>query len=88
LDRVQKAHPILKNTHWGPTGELLENGEVSVPQLLKNLESAAGQPVTDLVKAGLRELLAIRLDALEKSLGASVKQIVEKEVARLGEILR
>jgi len=57
LDRAQKTHPILKNVHWSPSGELLDNGEVEVARLVKNLESFPGQPVIQLVKLAFSDLL-------------------------------
>jgi hypothetical protein len=88
LERMQKIHPILKNVHWSPSGELLDNGSVEVEKLVKNLDSFLGQDVVALTKAALRELLAVRLAAVEQGLGASMRQAVEKEVAKLGSLLK
>jgi len=88
LDRAQKTHPILKNVHWSPSGDLLDNGEIEVTRLVKNVEAFAGHPVVQLVKLALSDLLVIRLEAVEKGLGPSMKQAVDKEVARLRDILK
>jgi len=88
LERAQKAHPILKNVHWSASGELLDNGAIEVDRLSKNLDTLAGQNVVALAKAALLELLNSRLTAVEQGLGASMRQAVEKEVAKLGAILR
>jgi len=88
LDRAQKTHPILKNVHWSPSGDLLDNGEIEVTRLVKNVEAFAGQPVVQLVKLAMSDLLVIRLEAVEKGLGPSMKQSVDKEVARLRDILK
>jgi len=88
LDRGQKTHPILKNVHWSPSGDLLDNGEIEVTRLVKNVEAFAGQPVVQLVKLAMSDLLVIRLEAVEKGLGPSMKQSVDKEVARLRDILK
>ena len=88
LERAQKGHPILKNVHWSESGDLLDNGTVEVSRLAKNLDAFAGQPVLAMVKAALSELLTMRLLAVEQGLGPSMRQAVDKEVARLGALLR
>ena len=88
LERAQKNHPIMRNVHWAPSGDLLDNGEIEVTALVKNLDTFPGQDVRALVKAALNELLTMRLAAVEQGLGPSMRQAVEKEVARLGELLR
>lgn len=88
LERVQKSHPIMKNVHWAPSGDLLDNGAIEVERLKKNLDGFAGQPVVTLVKAALSELLGMRLIAVEQGLGASMRQTVEKEVTKLAALLQ
>ena len=88
LERAQKTHPILKNVHWSQTNDLLDNGEVEVSRLVKNIELFPAQPILQMVKAALADLIQMRLAAVEQGLGPSMKQAVEKEVARLAEILR
>lgn len=88
LERVQKTHAVMKMVHWGPSGDLLDNGEVDVEHLVKNLDGFIGMDVILIVKTALLELLNIRLSAVEQTLGPSMRQAVEKEVAKLGEILR
>jgi hypothetical protein len=88
LDRTQKTHAVLRNTHWSVSGDLLDNGEIEVGKLVKNLEGFPGQPLVQMVKLAFSDLLVARLDAVEKGLGPSMKQAVEKEVKRLEEILK
>ena len=88
LERAQKNHPILRNVHWSASGELLDNGSIEVDRMSKNLDALAGQNVVALAKAALLELLTSRLAAVEQGLGASMRQAVEKEVAKLGAFLK
>lgn len=88
LERVQKNHPIMKNVHWSPSGDLLDNGAIEVERLKKNLDGFVGQPVVALVKAALLELLSMRLTAVEQGLSSSMRQAMEKEAAKLAALLR
>ncbi len=82
-DRVQKTRPILKNVHWSPAGDLLDNGAIEVDRLARNLEYFRGQDVVALTKAAFLELLDMRLSAVEQGLGASLRQAVDREIRRL-----
>jgi hypothetical protein len=89
LERVQRNHPILKNVHWSPGGDLVDNGTIEVNRFVKNAEALPGdQDAVAVAKAALLELVTVRLSAVEQGLGPSTKQAVEKEVTRLREILQ
>ena len=88
LERVQRNHAILRNVHWSPGGDLVDNGTIEVNRLVKNAEALPiDQDAVAAAKAALMELVAVRLQAVEQGLGPSMKQAVEKEVMRLREIL-
>jgi len=89
LDRVQRNHPILRNVHWSPSGDLVDNGTIEVNRFVKNAEALpADQDPVAAAKAALLELVTVRLSAVEQGLGPSMKQAVEREVTRLREILK
>ena len=88
FERAVKSHPILKDTHWTMTGEYLDNGAIESGRVIKALAAYQGQDTVALVKAALSELLKMRLAAVEQGLGPSLRQTVEKEVGKLGDILK
>lgn len=66
-----KAPVVLKDGNWKMDGSLREDGSVDPERLLKNVSSLpAGSRVTDYL-AGLRELISLRIKAVEAGLGAT-----------------
>jgi len=88
FERAVKSHPILKDTHWSMSGEYLDNGAIESGRVIKALAAYQGQDTVAMVKAALSELLKMRLAAVEQGLGPSLRQTVEKEIGKLGDILK
>jgi len=66
-----KAPVVLKDGNWKMDGGLREDGSVDPERLLKNVSGLpAGSRVTDYL-AGLRELISLRIKAVEAGLGAT-----------------
>ena len=66
-----KAPVVLKDGNWKMDGSLRDDGSVDPERLLKNVSSLpAGSRVADYL-AGLRELISLRIKAVEAGLGAT-----------------
>lgn len=66
-----KAPVVLKDGNWKMDGSLRDDGSVDPERLLKNVSGIpAGTRVSDYL-AGLRELISLRIKAVEAGLGAT-----------------
>jgi hypothetical protein len=66
-----KAPVVLKDGNWKMDGSLRDDGSVDPERLLKNVSGiSAGTRVSDYL-AGLRELISLRIKAVEAGLGAT-----------------
>jgi len=65
-----KAPVVLKDANWQMDGTLREDGSIDAERVLKNIAALAPSTRVDDYLAGLRELVGLRLRAVEAGLGA------------------
>lgn len=66
-----KAPVVLKDANWKMDGTLREDGSVDPERLLKNAASLPAATRVEEYLAGLRELVGLRIKAVEAGLGAT-----------------
>jgi hypothetical protein len=71
-----KYPEIFRNANWDAEGNLLENGSVDSQRIIENKNAIEPQKADIVVDAALSTLLNLRLQAVEKGLGAGLKNKV------------
>src|ERR1035441_2977994 len=69
----EKYPEVLPKPNWDSAGNLLEDGSMDSQRLIDNKKALNPQKANDVVDAALSALLRLRLQAVEKGLGAGLK---------------
>lgn len=72
----EKYPEIFRNANWDSSGNLLEDGSVDSQRLIENKNALNSQKADEVLDAALAALLKLRLQAVEKGLGAGLKNKV------------
>lgn len=71
-----KFPEVFRNANWDTAGNLLEDGSVDSQRIIENKNALEPQKADPAVDAALSGLLSLRLQAVEKGLGAGLKNKV------------
>ncbi|MGH7739886.1 MAG: hypothetical protein ACREL1_07045 [bacterium] len=72
----EKNPDIFRNANWDASGNLLQDGSLDSQRLVENKNVIAPMKADAVLDAGLSQLLSLRLQAIEKGLGAGMKNKV------------
>ncbi|HTB23599.1 MAG TPA: hypothetical protein VK914_12960 [bacterium] len=83
-----KAPVVLKDANWQMDGTLREDGSVDPDRLLRNAANLSPPTRVDEYLAGLRELVDLRLKAVEAGLGAGPGETLRAKLRESRVLLR
>jgi hypothetical protein len=74
VELAREKHPeILRNANWDEAGNLLADGSLDSQRILDNKAALDPRKADEVVDSALAALLRLRLQAVEKGLGAGLK---------------
>jgi hypothetical protein len=74
VELAREKHPeILRNANWDEAGNLLADGSLDSRRILDNKAALDPRKADEVVDSALAALLRLRLQAVEKGLGAGLK---------------
>ena len=74
VELAREKHPeIFRNANWDPAGNLLENGSIDSQRVIENKNDIEPQKADTVLDVALLTLLNLRFQAVEKGLGAGLK---------------
>ncbi|HXL73578.1 MAG TPA: hypothetical protein VN963_08145 [bacterium] len=81
-DARQKFPDVFRNANWNTGGNLLEDGSLNVSRMLENRSALDTKQADMILDTALNSLLNLRLQAIEKGLGADAAHIIKERLKK------
>lgn len=78
----EKFPDVFRNANWNVNGNLLEDGSLNANKMLENRNALDSKQPDALLDAALNSLLNLRLQAIEKGLGADTSHIIRAHLKK------
>jgi len=78
----EKFPDVFRNANWDANGNLLEDGSLNANKMLENKDVLDSKQPEALLDTALNSLLNLRLQAIEKGLGADTSHIIRDHLKK------
>jgi len=78
----EKFPDVFRNANWDANGNLLEDGSLNASRMLENKNALDSKQPDVLLDTALNSLLNLRLQAIEKGLGADTSHIIKANLKK------
>ncbi len=78
----EKFPDVFRNANWDANGNLLEDGSLNASRMLENRNALDSKQPDVLMDTALNSLVKLRLQAIEKGLGADTSHIIKASLKK------